>query len=205
MLHEILTYISTLDTGYLYLILFFFAFIENIFPPSPSDVVVIIGATLIAGTSAGFVPILLVTSIGSALGFILMYYVGKFFGNKIIRSGKIKFISKDAIDGTDKWFSKYGYYLILANRFLPGTRSVISFFTGIHKLEIGKTFLFALISAFAWNLVIIFAGMELGKNVVLIDKYLSTYSTIIILLTGLIMLIFVAKYFIKKRKDDYKK
>jgi len=200
MLQEILSYISTLDTSYLYLILFFFAFIENIFPPSPSDVVVIIGATLIASTSVGFVPILVVTSIGSAMGFILMYYVGDIFGEKIIRGGKLKFISKDALNGTHKWFSKYGYYLILANRFLPGTRSVISFFTGIHKLKIGKTFLFALISAFAWDLVIIYAGMELGKNVELIDKYLSAYSTVIILLTAVVIFIFLIRYFLKKRR-----
>lgn len=200
MLQEILTYISTLDTSYVYLILFFFSFIENVFPPSPSDVIVIVGATLIASTSAGFIPILLITSIGSALGFILMYYVGDFFGDKIIRNGKLKFISKESLESTNKWFNKYGYYLILVNRFLPGTRSVISFFTGIHKLKIGKTLLFSLISAFAWNVVIIFAGMELGKNVALIDKYLSTYSTIIILLTLFVILVFAAKYFLKKRK-----
>jgi len=205
MLHEILNYISTLDTSYLYLILFFFAFIENVFPPSPSDVVVIIGATLIASTSAGFIPILFITSIGSALGFILMYYVGSIFGEKIIRGGKLKFISTDALGSTHKWFSKYGYYLILANRFLPGTRSVISFFTGIHKLNIRKTFLLALISAFVWNLVIIFLGMELGKNVELIDKYLSTYSTIILSLTVAVVFIFVLRYFVKKRKVEIKK
>jgi len=201
MLQEILTYISTLDTGYIYLILFFFAFIENVFPPSPSDVVVIIGATLISSTSAGFIPILLITSIGSALGFILMYLVGNFFGDKILRSGKLKFISPESLDSTSKWFNKYGYYLILVNRFLPGTRSVISFFTGIHKLKVSKTFLFALISAFAWNVVIIFMGMELGKNVSLIDKYLSTYSTIIILLTAVVIFIFAVRYFLKKRKS----
>jgi len=201
MLQEILTYISTLDTGYVYLILFFFAFIENIFPPSPSDVVVIIGATLISSTSAGFIPILLITSIGSALGFILMYLVGNFFGDNILRSGKLKFISPESLDSTSKWFNKYGYYLILVNRFLPGTRSVISFFTGIHKLKVSKTFLFALISAFAWNVVIIFMGMELGKNVSLIDKYLSTYSTIIILLTAVVIFIFAVRYFLKKRKS----
>jgi len=201
MLQEILTYISTLDTGYVYLILFFFAFIENVFPPSPSDVVVIIGATLISSTSAGFIPILLITSIGSALGFILMYLVGNFFGDNILRSGKLKFISPESLDSTSKWFNKYGYYLILVNRFLPGTRSVISFFTGIHKLKVSKTFLFALISAFAWNVVIIFMGMELGKNVSLIDKYLSTYSTIIILLTTVVIFIFAVRYFQKKRKS----
>jgi len=201
MLQEILTYISTLDTGYVYLILFFFAFIENVFPPSPSDVVVIIGATLISSTSAGFIPILLITSIGSALGFILMYLVGNFFGDNILRSGKLKFISPESLDSTSKWFNKYGYYLILVNRFLPGTRSVISFFTGIHKLKVSKTFLFALISAFVWNVVIIFMGMELGKNVSLIDKYLSTYSTIIILLTAVVIFIFAVRYFLKKRKS----
>jgi len=131
-----------------------------------------------------------------------MYYVGDFFGDKIIRSGKLKFISKESLDSTSKWFVKYGYYLILANRFLPGTRSVISFFAGIHKLKIGKTFLFALISATVWNLVIIYAGMELGRNVELIDKYLSTYSSIILALTVLVILIFMIRHFVKKRKNE---
>lgn len=128
MLEEIIAYISTLDTSWIYVILFFFAFIENVFPPSPSDVVVVVGASLIATTSLGFVPVLIITSIGSALGFILMYYVGYFLSEKVLRSGKLKFISQDALHKTDEWFTKYGYKIILANRFLPGTRSVISFF-----------------------------------------------------------------------------
>ncbi|NOX18599.1 MAG: DedA family protein [Chlorobi bacterium] len=202
MIESILHYIGTLDIVWVYVILFFFAFIENVFPPSPSDVVVIIGATLIADHSVGFIPVLFITSIGSALGFILMYYVGFVFGEKVIRMGKLKFISQESLDKADEWFSKYGYYLILANRFLPGTRSVISFFTGLHELNVLKTFVYALISAFLWNLVIVTLGMKLGQNVELIDQYLSAYSTVILAVTGFIIIFFAAKYFIKKKREN---
>ncbi len=201
MLQEIFNQLSQLNVTYIYLTLFFFAFIENVFPPSPSDVVVIIGASLIAKTSMGFLPVLFITSIGSALGFLLMYYVGFLFSEKIVRSGKLKFISEEALNKADKWFSRYGYFLILVNRFLPGTRSVISFFAGVHELKVAKTFLFALISAFLWNSVIIFLGMELGENIAKIQFYLSAYSNIILLITGVVVLIVLIRYWIKgKRK-----
>jgi len=201
MLEEILIYISSLDSIWIYFILFFFSFIENVFPPSPSDVVVVVGASLIVSTSIGFIPVLFITSIGSALGFILMYYVGFFLSEKVLRSGKIKFVSKDALNKTDEWFSKYGYWIILANRFMPGTRSVISFFSGVHELHVLKTFLFALISAFLWNIIIIYLGMTLGNNVELIDYYLTTYSNAGIGLTILVCVIFVIRYFLKKKQN----
>ncbi|MCB0743938.1 MAG: DedA family protein [Ignavibacteriae bacterium] len=202
MLEQILHYISTLDTNWVYLILFFFAFIENVFPPSPSDVVVVIGASLIASTSAEFLPVLFITSIGSAAGFILMYYVGFYLSEKVLRSGKLQFISQDALHKTDEWFSKYGYKIVLVNRFLPGTRSVISFFSGVHELTVGKTFIFALISAFAWNLIIIYLGMQLGNNIELIDYYLSTYSNVGMAITAIVIIFFVARFIIKKKKAN---
>lgn len=201
MLEQILSYISNVDIAYLYLILFFFAFIENIFPPSPSDVVIVVGSSLIATTELSFIPILFITSIGSAMGFILMYYVGKLFGEKLVRKGKIKFIHKDDIEKADKWFNKWGYKLILANRFLPGTRSVISFFSGVHELKVKSTFLFAAISAFVWNAFIIYLGMIVGHNVQVIDYYLSTYSYAITGVTILIFAVIIFRIFLRKRKS----
>jgi len=200
MLEQVLTYLNTLDPVWILAILFFFSFIENVFPPSPSDVVVIIGATLISSTSFGFITVLVITSFGSSFGFVLMYFLGKLFGEKIIRTGRLKFIDEHSLFKVDLWFGKHGYQLILANRFMPGTRSVISFFSGMHELHLGKTFLFATISAFVWNLVIIFAGMKIGQNVELIDYYLSLYSNIILLITLVIILFFVIRYFIRRKK-----
>lgn len=201
MLEQVLSYISSVDTIYVYLVLFFFSFIENVFPPSPSDVVVVVGASLIASTEISFLPILFITSIGSAMGFVLMYYVGKLFGEKLVRKGKIKFIHKDDIEKADKWFNKWGYKLILANRFLPGTRSVISFFSGVHELKVGTTFLYAAISAFAWNAVIIYIGMLVGNNVELIDYYLNTYSYAIGGLTIVIFAGILIRIFWRKKKS----
>ena len=202
MLEEIISYLSSLDVTWIYIVLFFFSFIENVFPPSPSDVVVVVGASLIASTSVGFIPVLFITSIGSALGFILMYYVGFFLSEKVLRTNKLKFISPDALHKTDEWFSRYGYRIILANRFLPGTRSVISFFSGVHELNVAKTFLFALISAFLWNLLIIYLGMTLGNNIELIDYYLKTYSNIGLGITALIVLYFIIKLLIKRKTGN---
>lgn len=202
MLEEIIAYVSSLDVTWIYFILFFFAFIENVFPPSPSDVVVIVGASLIATTTMGFIPVLFITSIGSALGFILMYYIGYFLSEKILRTGKLKFVNQEALHKTDKWFSKYGYWIIFANRFLPGTRSVISFFAGVHELKVGRTFLYSLISAFLWNVIIIYLGMTLGNNIPLIDYYLSAYSNIIVAITVVVILFFLIRYFVQKRKSN---
>ena len=202
MLEGIVAYLSSLDITWIYIILFLFSFIENVFPPSPSDVVVVVGASLIASTSIGFIPVLFITSIGSALGFILMYYVGLLLSEKVLRTNKLKFISPDALQKTDEWFAKYGYRIILVNRFLPGTRSVISFFSGVHELNVFKTFLFALISAFLWNTIIVYLGMTLGNNIELIDYYLQTYSNIGLGITALIVLYFIIKFLIKRKTGN---
>ena len=200
MLQDILLYMSNLDPVLIYIVLFLFAFIENVFPPSPSDVVVVIGASLIASTTMGYMPVLFITSFGSSLGFLLMYLVGKYGGEKLILRGKLSFITEESLSKTDIWFNKWGYKLILANRFMPGTRSVISFFAGVYELEVLKTFILASISAFVWNAIIIYLGMAVGNNVEIIDYYLSTYSLLGTVLTIIIILLFVIRYFYKKKK-----
>lgn len=203
MLEDIIQYLNTLSPFWVYITLFLFSFIENIFPPSPSDIVVIFGAALISNGSGdiSFAGVLLITSFGSSLGFMLMYYMGKLFGEKILRSGKLKFISKESIDKTDKWFTKYGYKLILANRFMPGTRSVISFFSGISELEPLRTFIYATISAFAWNLIIVSMGAALGNNIELIDKYLSLYGNIGLAITVLVLAVIGIRHLLPKLKQ----
>ncbi|MDQ7817490.1 MAG: DedA family protein [Melioribacteraceae bacterium] len=202
MLQDIVTYISTLDPSLIYLVLFFFAFIENIFPPSPSDVVLVIGATLIANSPIGFVPILLLTGIGSASGFIVMYFIGEFLGDKLLRKGKLKFIKKESLEKADLWFNKYGYKLILINRFIPGTRAVISFFCGVHRLKPLPTFIYAAISSFIWNALLIWFGILLGKNISLIDHYLNTYSNIILAITAIVVVYFLIRFWKRKKSKN---
>lgn len=200
MLEQIISYIDTLDPTLIYLVLFFFAFVENIFPPSPSDLVVVFVATLIAKSTLGFIPILLITSIGSGVGFIVMYLIGEFLGEKILRRGRFKFIKEESLNKADLFFHKYGYNIILLNRFIPGTRAVISFFSGVHRLKPARTFIYAAVSSFFWNALLIFIGIKLGENLELVDYYLSQYSNIILIFTALILSYVLIKFWLKKKK-----
>jgi len=200
MLQQIISYIGTLDTSLIYVVLFFFSFVENIFPPSPSDFVVVFGATLISKSTLGFIPILLITSVGSAAGFIVMYFIGEFLGDKLVRSGRFKFIKKESLEKADQFFHKYGYNIILINRFLPGTRAVVSFFCGVHKLKPARTFVYAAVSSFFWNAVLIFLGVMLGRNLDLVDHYLSEYSKIILVVMALVIIFVLIRFWLKKKK-----
>ncbi|NWF50659.1 MAG: DedA family protein [Ignavibacteriaceae bacterium] len=200
MIEDILNYISSLTPTWIYVALFLFSFLENIFPPSPSDLVVVIGGSLVSKGTIDFVPAVLTTTLGSIIGFVVIFYFGSTVDKKLIRAGKIRFVSIETLDKVEQWFNKYGYGIIVANRFLPGTRAVISFFAGLSELNLKKSILLASISALAWNSIIIYLGLVFGDHVEIVDKYLGTYSNAIVILTLIILIFFAIKYFIKKRK-----
>ncbi len=200
MFETILTHISDLSPFWIYLTIFFFAYIENLFPPSPSDLVVVIAGSLIVTGSLHLVPTFLFATAGSLLGFLTAFLIGWQFDKKIIHSGKLKFINIESVEKVERAFTKYGYYLIVANRFLPGTRAAISFFAGMSKLDTHRTTILSLLSSALWNAFLIYLGIAFGKNVDAIDSYLKTYSNIILAITALIILFFIVKYFVAKRK-----
>lgn len=200
MIEHILEFISQLTPFWIYVALFFFSFIENVFPPSPSDLVIVVGGSLIGTGELHFIPTLLISTLGSVAGFMTLFYIGTQLDRKVIQSGKIKFISMEALTKVEMWFKKWGYWIILANRFLPGTRSVISFFAGLSELDFKKTAVLAAISAFVWNAVIVYLGVVFGHNIEIIDKYLSTYSNIAWIVTAVIVLVFAVRFVIQKRK-----
>ena len=202
MIENILNHISDLSPFLIYLILFLFSYVENVFPPSPSDLVVVIGGSLVATEAINFVPTLIFTTIGSVLGFMTLYYIGSQVDKKVIRAGKMKFISAQAVDTVENWFTKWGYTVIVANRFLPGTRSVISFFAGLSELKVLKTVILATTSALFWNAIMIYLGMIFGNNIERVDFYLSRYQEIVLIITGVVILFFVIRYFFFNKKKS---
>ncbi len=200
MIEHVLEFISQLTPFWIYVALFFFSFVENVFPPSPSDLVIVVGGSLIGTGELHFIPTLIITTIGSVIGFMTLFYIGTQLDRKVIQAGKIKFISIEALTKVELWFKKWGYWIILANRFLPGTRSVISFFAGLSELDFRKTAILAGISAFIWNAIIIYLGLIFGHNIEAIDNWLSTYSNIAWIVTGIVVVFVALRFIFKKRK-----
>lgn len=185
---------------YLYLAMFFFAFLENLFPPSPSDLVVAFGGSLVGLGKLNVFAAIFFSTLGSTAGFVVMYYVGFFLGTELIDSGKLKFLPLDKVKTVEGWFRKYGYGIVVANRFLSGTRAVISFFIGLSELSIAITIPLCAISALLWNTILISGGALLGHNWKQMEHYLGIYGTIIGVIILLVILFFVVRYFQRRKR-----
>lgn len=186
-----------------YLVLFISAFVENTFPPIPGDTVTVLGAYLITTGFMDFWGVYLSTSLGSVAGFFFMYLFGLRFGKTFLKSKMKQRLFKDEqIQKVEAWFSKYGYGIIAANRFLSGTRSVISLFAGLFHLNWWRVLLLAMLSALIWNGLLIYAGYQLGVNWQSITGLISQYNKIIIGLTLLLIAFIVFKKYRKKRQTQ---
>jgi len=186
--------LQTLDPLTICLVVFAVALVENLFPPSPSDIVVVFAGSLVGLGIVGFAAVLVSATAGGTVGFAAMYMIGRWFGRSILDRGKMRFLPKEGIEKVERWFVRYGYWLIVANRFLAGTRAVVSFFAGMSGLDLGRTTLLSLVSSLAWNAVLVSAGYALGRNWSRIGFYLTTYSQIVTGLIVLVALIILIRY-----------
>jgi len=197
-LEDFILFIQSLDPYLIYVVVFAIAYIENVFPPSPSDVVVVFAGSLVGLERVGFAQTLLVATAGSTLGFITMYKIGDWFGDKILEQGKISFIPVSAVKKVEEWFARYGYWIIIANRFLAGTRAVVSFFAGMSELKLFKTTVLSFLSALVWNSILVAAGFYLGKNWERVGFYLSTYSQVVTAIIVLAIIVWIVKLIYQK-------
>lgn len=201
MFEYILNSVSSLSPLWIYVILILIPLVENVFPPSPSDTIVIVCASLIPLGTIHFIPALICTTIGSQVGFMILYYLGTQVDKKVIHAGKFKFLSKEGLIKAEEWYNKYGNGILLVNRFLPGIRPVLAFFAGLSEINLHKTVVFSLISAVLWNSFTIYLGIVFGNNVERIDRFLSDYSRISIIVLAVGMVSFLIRYLYKKRKS----
>ena len=190
-METIISTLQQLNPFWVYLTIFAIAYIENIFPPSPSDILIVAGGYLVGIEHIGFIQTLIIATLGSTTGFMTMYKIGDWFGLSIIEKKKIKFLPLDSVHKVENWFRRYGYWLIVANRFLSGTRAVVGFFAGMAEVKFIPTAILCFISALIWNGILIYAGTLVGAHWESIEVYLSTYSQIVagLLITGVFIII----------------
>ena len=197
-----LHWILQLDPFWAYAAIGAVAFIENVFPPFPSDVVVVAIGSLIGLGRMEFLPALAVTTVGSTVGFMIMYAVGVWFGVRILESGRLRFLPVDQVHRVEAWFRRYGAWIIVANRFMSGTRAVISFFVGMSGVPAGQSTLFSFLSSVAWYALLLFAGRSLGANWRAIGFYLEAYGELITLAIILGIALVAGLRLLRKRKPQ---
>ena len=154
-------------------------FVENVFPPSPSDTLLLFCGVLVGLGAAPFVPMLLAATVGSVAGFALMFWLGYQFGVRIVQTQRLRWLPLEMVERVQRWFRRYGYWVIVANRFLSGTRGAISFVAGMSELRFVPTLLLSTVSALVWNGLLLTLGWSVGRNWQQVAHALQLYGTII--------------------------
>ena len=186
-----------------YMVLFISSFAENVLPPVPGDTVVVIGAYLVSIGKLGFWGVYVSTTLGSLAGFTTMYLIGRQVGRRFIsKRSRTRIFKEEYIYKVEVWFSNWGYWVIAANRFLSGTRSVISVFSGIFHLNMLIVLMLATVSASFWNALLISGGLLLGNHWHNISNILSRYNQIVIVLILVIIGYFLSRRLLIKYKKQ---
>jgi membrane protein DedA with SNARE-associated domain len=164
-----------------YLGIFLAMFVEGIFTPIPSELIMPFAGYL-ASTGRFFLPLVIVVgSLGAACGSTVAYGIARAVGRPIVeRYGRFIFLDTKKVDKADAWFKRWGIWGILIGHAIPGVRSIISFPAGIFKMDIKRFALFTFFGALIWNTVLVSAGYLLGEFYIEFWKAFEGWDIVII-------------------------
>lgn len=198
-----LCFLDSLPDALLYLLLGISAFVENVFPPVPGDTITAFGAFLVGTQRLSFEGVYTATLAGSLAGFMFLFWIGRLLGRRFFLERDYRFFRAHDIRRAEEWFKKYGYVLVLLNRFFPGIRSVISIAGGISRLKGVRVALLALTSAGVWNLIWISVGYSIGNNWETVRDRMThimmNYNIAILVMFGIVTIGFFLKRWKKRR------
>lgn len=202
-------YILNILSKFSYLGIFFLIFIENVFPPIPSELILVFGGFISKSLNLNFLLLVVFATLGSSTGAIILYYAGKkiplekmesFLEKKWVK--RLGFKPGD-IKKSLKYFEKYSTFAVFFGRCIPVVRSLISIPAGMQNMSLRKFLIYTTIGSGIWNTLLIYIGrvtQDKWKEGLLI---LERYSNRIL---GLIVLAFIIKFlvkrFLKKRKKS---
>ena len=203
-------FILTIMEQFGYIGVFLLIAIENIFPPIPSEVILLFGGFMTTYTKLNIVIMIIAATLGSILGAIVLYYIGKIFNKdrlkKIIsgKIGKILRLKNSDIDKADKWFDTKGNKTVFFCRFIPIVRSLISIPAGMSEMPMGKFLVYTTFGSLIWNTVLVVIGSIVGENWTSILTIFDTYSSIVVVVIAIIFVICVYLFY-RNRLNNKKK
>lgn len=134
-----------------------------------------IGAGLLVSHGAlSFRAAALASFIGIFVGDVLLYLAGRFMGRPALKRAPFRwFVREQAIEEAAEWFARRGPAVILASRFLPGSRFPTYFTAGVLRQPFWAYALFFFIAGAVWAPLLVWFASVMGEG--LIDL-LRTYK-----------------------------
>lgn len=185
--------------------------LENIFPPIPSEVILTFGGFLTTYTRLNIWGVILAATIGSVVGAIVLYMVGRFLNREKLlhlidgKVGRWLHFNREDVEGALDWFSSKGTKAVFFCRCIPILRSLISIPAGMAGMAMGPFMIMTVTGTIIWNVVLVHLGAFAGASWGIITEYMHTYKnwTIFALavIAAVVILIFIRR---RHKKKDLK-
>lgn len=157
-------------------------FLESIFPPIPSWLVMPLAG--FEASTGRFSPFLVVAAatVGSTLGALCWYGIGRSVGIErlkafAVRHGHWLTLTPTQLDRADRWFDRHGALAVMFARVVPVVRTLISVPAGVFAMNLGQFILFTAAGDAAWNGGMMVAGYLLKSRYALVADYLGPVAT----------------------------
>jgi membrane protein DedA with SNARE-associated domain len=193
MLERFLDWLAGLPPLLVYLILAVLSALENIFPPVPADVAVVLGAFL--GHRGVTTPVLLgfVCWIANVASAAAMYEVARRKGPAFFASGwPAKLMPPSAQAALHDAFRRHGVLGIFLTRFLPAVRSAVTPFAGLSGMSFTRVMIPAASASAIWYAVLIAIGTTVGNNWARAQQLVNSTTRVLSLVAAVVTVAFAA-------------
>ena len=189
-----------------YLGVFLLIAIENIFPPIPSEVILLFSGFMTTYTSLNIVGMIIASTLGSLVGAIALYYIGKILNKERLKKivagkiGKVLRLKAKDIDKADAWFDTKGNKTVFFCRFIPIVRSLISIPAGMSEMPMPKFLVYTILGSAIWNTVLVVLGNQVGEKWTSILHIFDQYSHIVLILLIILFIAGVSFFYYQRTK-----
>jgi membrane protein DedA with SNARE-associated domain len=173
------------QTGYVGI--FLLMFLETIFPPIPSEVIMPIAGVRAAQGPLTLWGVIASGTAGAMLGNLFWYALARVIGMRrfrpfIEKHGRWLTMDWDDVEKAERLFGRFGGLIVSLGRMLPTIRSVISIPAGLLNMRLKSFLIWSTLGTVAWTAALATAGWGLGKAFRDVEKVLGPLSTAIIVL-----------------------
>lgn len=171
----------------------FLVFLDNIFPPIPSELVLPLAGFTASGGQLSLVLAIVFATIGSVVGAVLLYAIGRWIGlDRIVRVAvKMPLVDVADVHKTVSWFDRHGDKAVFFGRMIPIFRSLISIPAGMRAMPMVKFILLTAAGSTIWNTVLIVAGFLLGENWSIVETYAGYFQTLVIAVVVIAVVVWI--------------
>lgn len=171
----------------------FLVFLDNIFPPIPSELVLPLAGFTASRGQLSLVLAIVFATIGSVVGAVLLYAIGRWIGlDRIVRVAvKMPLVDVADVHKTVSWFDRHGDKAVFFGRMIPIFRSLISIPAGMRAMPMVKFILLTAAGSTIWNTVLIVAGFLLGENWSIVETYAGYFQTLVIAVVVIALVVWI--------------